>query len=279
MLAAKLGKHNPEEVQAIALTVELIHIATLVHDDIIDKAALRRNRSTVVSEFGTDAAVLLGDHLFTYAFEKAASLERPAVLGLLARATSLMCAGEIDQLKQRFQFNLTEQEYFSFLEKKTAALFGASARCGGILAGQDLPVQNALEKFGLHLGLAFQITDDLLDLVGQENVVGKTLRTDIMNGKMTLPSSVSAIPWLPETRRRRFLKTWSIPTARSIRLSSGWKNPARSDMPRGWRNNTFKRPWPNYSISRPEIPKTFWRVWPSCWSGERLNVWRWKIPA
>ena len=186
-LAAKLGAAPADKVQTVSLAVELIHIATLVHDDVIDKAVIRRNRKTVVAEHGVDAAVLLGDHIFTYAFEQAATLNEPLISQLLARAASVMCAGEIGQLKQRFKFDLSEQDYFSFLEKKTASLFAASARCGAILAKQSPEVQSALEKFGIHLGMAFQITDDLLDLTGDEAVVGKTLRTDVLNGKMTLP--------------------------------------------------------------------------------------------
>lgn len=187
MLGAMLGKSNPEEVQTVGLAVELIHIATLVHDDVIDKAVMRRNQRTIAAEHGVDAAVLLGDHVFTCAFEMVAKLDRPLVLQLLARSTSVMCAGEIDQLKNRFRFDLSEKQYFSFLEKKTASLFGSSARSGAILADQPENVQLALERFGMHLGLAFQVTDDLLDLTGEESVVGKTLRTDLMNGKMTLP--------------------------------------------------------------------------------------------
>lgn len=186
-LASKLGNSDPKAVQTVSLAVELVHIATLVHDDVIDKAVLRRNQKTVAAEHGVDAAVLLGDHIFTYAFEKVAELNEPVILQLLARSTAIMCAGEIGQLKKRFQFDLTEEEYLSFLEKKTASLFGTSARSGAILAGQPLNVQLALERFGINLGLAFQITDDLLDITGDESVVGKTLRTDLMNGKMTLP--------------------------------------------------------------------------------------------
>jgi len=169
------------------MAVELIHIATLVHDDVIDKSALRRGRKTVQEEHGVDTAVLLGDHIYTYAFQKVAELGNPSILRLLAQSTSLMCQGEINQLKSRFQFNLTESDYFSFIEKKTASLFGSSIRSGAILAGQDLRTQTALETYGLHLGRAFQIIDDLLDLTGDEAVVGKTLRTDLTNGKMTLP--------------------------------------------------------------------------------------------
>jgi len=98
-----------------------------------------------------------------------------------------MCAGEIGQLKRRFQLDLTEEEYFSFIYKKTASLFGTSAQCGAILSGQSEKVQAAAERFGASLGIAFQIMDDLLDLTGDEDVVGKTLRTDLLSGKMTLP--------------------------------------------------------------------------------------------
>lgn len=187
MLSAELGEASPEDVHTVAQAVELVHIATLVHDDVIDKAALRRNQNTVYNEHGVDTAVLLGDHIYTYAFQKVAELGHPQILKLLAESTALMCSGEIEQLKKRFQFNLTEDEYFSFIYKKTASLFGVSARAGAILAGQPAEIQSALEKFGIDLGVAFQITDDLLDLTGEENVVGKTLRTDVMNGKMTLP--------------------------------------------------------------------------------------------
>ena len=187
MLFSQLGKSDPAAVQTVALSVELVHIATLVHDDVIDNAALRRGHKTVAAGHGVDAAVLLGDHIYTWAFEQVAQLNNPQILGLLARSTSVMCAGEIDQLKRRFQFDLTEAEYFSFIYKKTASLFGTSAQCGAILAGQSNDVQQAAERFGASLGTAFQIMDDLLDLTGEESVVGKTLRTDLLNGKMTLP--------------------------------------------------------------------------------------------
>ena len=187
MLFSRLGRPDPAAVETVALAVELIHIATLVHDDVIDKAALRRGRKTVAAEHGIDAAVLLGDHVYSWAFERVAALGHPQILGLLARSTSVMCAGEIGQLKRRFQLDLSEEDYCSFIYKKTASLFGASAQCGAILAGQPENVQVAAERFGANLGIAFQIMDDLLDLTGDENVVGKTLRTDLLSGKMTLP--------------------------------------------------------------------------------------------
>ncbi|MCB4756142.1 MAG: polyprenyl synthetase family protein [Elusimicrobia bacterium] len=186
-LCARMGPSQKEEVFVVAEAVELIHVATLIHDDVIDKAALRRGRKTIVDEHGIDTAVLLGDYVFSYAFERMSQLNRPVLLQRLTRCASLVCRGEINQLKNRFKFDLSEEEYFSFIRGKTATLFGFSARAGGILAGQSETVQDALESFGLHLGIAFQITDDLLDLTGEESIVGKTLRTDILNGKMTLP--------------------------------------------------------------------------------------------
>lgn len=186
-LGSQLGTSNPDEVLVVETAVEMIHIATLVHDDVIDKAAMRRGQKTVVNEDGVDTAVLLGDHVFTDAFQRVAALGRPELVQHMARATAEICAGEIEQLKGRYKFDLTETEYFSFIRKKTASLFGVSAQAGGILAGQSPAILAALESFGVNLGIAFQIVDDVLDLTGDESVVGKTLRTDLMNGKMTLP--------------------------------------------------------------------------------------------
>jgi geranylgeranyl pyrophosphate synthase len=186
-LSAQLGSADPEAVRTVEMAVELIHIATLIHDDVIDKSALRRGRQTVVNEQGVDTAVLLGDHIYTYAFQRVAELNIASLVQMMARSTSVMCSGEINQLKRRFQYDLTEDEYFSFIRMKTASLFGVSARSGAILAGQSVAIQEALESFAEHVGIAFQIKDDVLDLTGEEDVVGKTLRTDLLNGKMTLP--------------------------------------------------------------------------------------------
>ena len=218
MLSSHLGEARPKEVMTVSVAVELVHIATLVHDDVIDKAAMRRNQRTVANEHGVDAAVLLGDHIYTYAFEKVGELGNPLLLQLLARATSVMCSGEIDQLKNRFQFDLTEKQYFSFIEKKTASLFGASARCGAILAEQDLEIQTVVEKYALHLGLAFQIKDDLLDLTGEEEVVGKTLRTDLMNGKMTLPLIYFRDHLASQAISSEFLKNLQHPNGQTAEL-------------------------------------------------------------
>ncbi|MCB4757552.1 MAG: polyprenyl synthetase family protein [Elusimicrobia bacterium] len=188
-LTSKLGHGHtdPERAQKVALAVEMIHIGTLVHDDVIDQAVLRRGKKTVVEKDGVETAVLLGDYLYTLAFKMLAEFGNNQIPDLMAEATSSMCGGEIEQLKNRFKFNLSEDDYMRFIRKKTASLFGAASRSGGILAGLSLPNQTALQDFGVHLGIAFQIMDDLLDIVGNEKETGKTLRLDILHGKMTLP--------------------------------------------------------------------------------------------
>ncbi len=186
-LGARLGEAPPDVVLGVAEIIELIHIATLVHDDVIDGATLRRGRKTVVAQHGVDTAVLLGDQIYTQAFERLAKLNQPKILELVSVSAAHTCLGEIEQLKRRYKFDLSEEDYYSFIERKTAALFGVSVRSGALLAGQSEAVQKAVESYGSHMGIAFQIIDDMLDLVGKEDVVGKTLRTDILNGKMTLP--------------------------------------------------------------------------------------------
>ncbi len=186
-LASKLGPSNPQSTRDLALAVELIHIATLIHDDVIDKAVLRRGVKTVVEKDGVETALLLGDYILSIAFKRVASIGNPFILQLLTESTSVVCEGEMNQLHRRFYFDLREDEYFTFIQQKTAALFGVSARCGAVLSGQSNDVQEKLAQLGIQLGMAFQIQDDLLDLLGQEKDIGKTLKTDVLNGKMTLP--------------------------------------------------------------------------------------------
>lgn len=171
----------------VACAVELIHSATLVHDDIIDHAVIRRLKPAVNIRFGEDVAVLLGDFLYARAFEMIAKVGDSSVTELMARTTRLMCEGELDQLKHRFRADLTIEEYLSFIERKTAALISASASSGAILSGLSPLEQKSLSSYGMNVGIAFQIVDDILDIVGMEQKTGKTLHTDMGNGKMTLP--------------------------------------------------------------------------------------------
>lgn len=186
-VASRFGSADPASVRETALAVELIHIATLVHDDLVDDALIRRQRPTVGVKFGEGAAVLLGDYVYAQAFQRLGALGRPDLLRLYAETTMVMCEGEIGQYESRYRFTLSESDYLEFLRKKTASLMAASCRSGAMLAGLTEAQARALEIFGEKLGVAFQVVDDLLDVEGDEAVVGKTLHTDLTHGKMTLP--------------------------------------------------------------------------------------------
>lgn len=167
--------------------VELIHTATLVHDDVLDKADKRRGLSTVNDGWGNHTAVLLGDYLFATAFALSASLENPLASRYLSWIAGVVCQGEMLQNLESGNLDLDEQTYLDLIEKKTAYLFAASARVGAVYSGASDKAAEALGRYGMSLGTAFQIVDDCLDLEGDEDRVGKTLGTDALQGKATLP--------------------------------------------------------------------------------------------
>jgi octaprenyl-diphosphate synthase len=171
----------------LAAVVEMIHTATLVHDDILDEAVVRRHAATVNAEWGNEPAVLLGDYLFTHAFHLAASLESTLACRWIGRATNLVCEGEMQQVHNRGNLDLTEEDYFAIIRGKTAELTAVSCRLGAHYAGADAATVDALEDYGRDLGVAFQIADDVLDIWGEERVTGKSLGTDLEKQKLTLP--------------------------------------------------------------------------------------------
>jgi octaprenyl-diphosphate synthase len=171
----------------VAKVVELIHTATLVHDDILDGAALRRRVPTLNALHGSEISVLLGDYIYARAFHMSVQLEDPTCSRLLAEVTRIVCQGEIVQTLHRFDVEWTEEQYFRVIRDKTASLYGAACRLGGHYADGNEAVLDALETYGVQLGTAFQIVDDCLDLAGEEEVVGKSLGTDFTKGKLTLP--------------------------------------------------------------------------------------------
>ncbi|MEX0676198.1 MAG: polyprenyl synthetase family protein [Pirellulales bacterium] len=187
LLAAKASGKIVRDHVVLAAVVEMIHTATLVHDDILDEADLRRHRETINSKSGNEASVLVGDFLFTHAFYLASSLDTTHACRVIGRATNIVCAGELRQIHGRGNFGLTEAEYLSIVEAKTAELCACCCRLGAHYAGASLPCQDALDRYGRNLGIAFQIADDLLDLVGDEVSMGKSLGTDLEKQKMTLP--------------------------------------------------------------------------------------------
>ena len=176
-----------DEHRRLGVILELVHIASLVHDDIMDGADLRRNLPTAAAKWGNSLSVLLGDVLFAHALELSASYDDNFVSRSIARASRDVCAGEILQTQRRYDLNLSVPDYLKIIEMKTAALFAAATHLGAYLNGSTPAVQEAMKNYGLRLGTAYQIYDDCLDLVGDESTAGKTLRTDLAKGKLTLP--------------------------------------------------------------------------------------------
>ncbi|MBK8976835.1 MAG: polyprenyl synthetase family protein [Planctomycetes bacterium] len=171
----------------VAKIVELLHTATLVHDDVLDGASIRRRQATVNAAYGTEVPVLLGDYIYAKAFHMSVALDDPTCSRVLAEATRRICQGEITQIVHRFDFEWDEARYYDVITDKTALLYACACRLGGHYAGARGAMLDALERYGMELGVSFQIVDDCLDLDGDEEVVGKSLGTDLGKGKLTLP--------------------------------------------------------------------------------------------
>ena len=171
----------------LAATVELIHTATLLHDDVVDESALRRGRATANAEFGNAASVLVGDFLYSRAFQMMVGTGKLRVLELLSEATNRIAEGEVMQLMALGNLALTEADYMRVIEAKTAKLFEAAGALGAIAAGAPAATERALAEYARRLGVAFQIADDVLDYRGDVATLGKSLGDDLAEGKLTLP--------------------------------------------------------------------------------------------
>jgi octaprenyl-diphosphate synthase len=171
----------------LAAVVEFIHTATLLHDDVVDASALRRGNATANETFGNPASVLVGDFLYSRAFQMMVDAENMRIMQVLADATNVIAEGEVLQLMNMHNANLDEAGYLQVIRSKTAKLFEASARVGAILAGGDALMESACANYGNALGTAFQVIDDVLDYDGDEAVMGKSLGDDLREGKATLP--------------------------------------------------------------------------------------------
>jgi octaprenyl-diphosphate synthase len=176
-----------EDHRRLSVILEMIHIASLVHDDIMDGATIRREMPTAAAKWGNALSVLLGDSLFAYALELATEFEEGAICRRIARASRDVACGEILQTQRRYDFNLSLQDYFRIIEMKTAALFAAATELGTRLNGRSEALVASMRGYGMKLGTAYQIYDDCIDLVGDERAIGKTLGTDLAKGKLTLP--------------------------------------------------------------------------------------------
>jgi len=173
--------------RTLGAVIEMVHMATLVHDDILDEAHTRRQGATINALRGNETAVMLGDYLISHAYHLCSSLDDQACARLIARTTNTVCEGELLQLHNRCNWDLDETTYFDIINRKTGALCGAACRLGALVSGAEPGVGDAADRFGVKVGAAFQIIDDVLDLVGAEAVAGKTLGLDLQKGKLTLP--------------------------------------------------------------------------------------------
>jgi octaprenyl-diphosphate synthase len=188
ILAVKtVGGPVSESVIRMATVMEMLHTATLVHDDIIDNADLRRSRPTINARFGNQTAVLMGDWLYMSAFETTVAERSLEILDLLTRVTRKMTEGELMQLTAIGRLDLTEDVQLDLLKRKTAYLFSACCEVGAILGGAGDREQKAIAAFGMNLGMAFQLSDDMLDLTSDAERLGKQAGSDLLEGKITLP--------------------------------------------------------------------------------------------
>ena len=187
LMAARLGGYSGDRAVLNASVVEFIHTATLVHDDIIDGADVRRGRLAVHSRWGNDITVLLGDYLYIKSMAMALTHDTLDLVRLLCDVTLRMIEGELYQLTKNGDADITEDEHFEIIRRKTAYLFGGCAQIGGMLGKVDKAGEQALQDYGFNLGIAFQIVDDLLDFTGDASTLGKPIGGDLREGKMTLP--------------------------------------------------------------------------------------------
>ena len=180
------GKLTPEH-DVLAAAVEMVHMATLIHDDVLDEAVIRRHLDTVNARWDNEASVLLGDYLFAQSICLISSLDSTFACRAIGQAAKTMCEGELRQIQTRGDYDLTEDQYLTIIADKTAALCSCCCTLGARYAGADQSVQEALTRFGRDLGVAFQIVDDVLDILGDEATTGKSLGTDLVKQKATLP--------------------------------------------------------------------------------------------
>ena len=186
LAAGSLGHGGPDAHQ-LAAVIEFIHTATLLHDDVVDESDLRRGRRTANAVWGNAASVLVGDFLYSRSFQLMVELDRVEVMRILADTTNLIAEGEVLQLLHVRNPDTDEAAYLRVIERKTAVLFAAATRLGALLAGADEAVQQRLHDYGLNLGYAFQIADDVLDYTSDAGTLGKNLGDDLAEGKATLP--------------------------------------------------------------------------------------------
>ncbi len=187
LLTARMGEYDLERLTPAAMAVELVHAATLVHDDVIDRSPTRRGRPSVAAALGDEPAIVVGDYYFAKAYEQAARSKSPEAVAILANAVMRICAGEVHQQRIRHRYSTGIDEYMRRIEAKTATLLAACCDIGALLGGLPDEKRDAVREYGRLLGLAFQIADDVLDYTGSEDETGKPSGHDLAEGFATLP--------------------------------------------------------------------------------------------
>jgi octaprenyl-diphosphate synthase len=210
LTARACGRLTPTH-HILAAVVEMIHTATLVHDDVLDNASVRRHVATVNAGWGNQTSILLGDFLFTHAFHLSSTVGDVRACQIIGEATNRVCEGELQQVCERGNLALSEAEYFDIIDAKTAELTACCCRLGALFSGMSSAVVESLARYGRCLGIAFQIADDLLDLVGDEHTTGKSLGTDLEQQKLTLPL-IRLLSQAPPEQASRFRQLLRSPT-------------------------------------------------------------------
>lgn len=204
LLSAKMFTESLDEVIPLAVALELIHMATLVHDDVIDNSSLRRGRETVKSGWGNRVSIYAGNYVFARSLSLVSLYQRSDILEVLAEASMRICEGEINQMMSCYDVNQGLKDYLRRIERKTALLISVSCQLGAMLLNVEEYKTRALKNYGYYLGMAFQITDDILDFVADEEILGKPVGSDIKQGVITLPA-IYAIKFDP---RGDQLRNW-----------------------------------------------------------------------
>ncbi len=191
LLCARACHYGGEDHIKLAAVIEFLHTAMLLHDDVVDESSLRRGRETVNAAWGNPASVLVGDFLHSRAFEMMVEIGDLRVMEILSHATNVIAEGEVQQLSNVRNPDITEENYVEIISRKTAMLFQAAAHAGSVLAGASETDESALRNYGMHLGISFQLVDDMLDYDGATEQLGKNVGDDLAEGKMTLPLIVA----------------------------------------------------------------------------------------
>ncbi len=215
LLSGRFYQYHMELLLPMAVAVELMHTATLVHDDVVDKSAVRRGQPTINSLWGDETAILLGDFLFAKAGEFVADTKNPYVIKLFSHTLATISSGEINQYRSAYQVSQTREQYIRRIAAKTASLFCLSTESGAILGKAPEKSVQALKDYGYNLGIAFQIVDDVLDFVGTEEILGKPVGSDLAQGTLTLPAMLllerypqdNPVKRIFESRDKKYIQT------------------------------------------------------------------------